>query len=308
MTKEEVISTLQHISKETGAPYLTKKDLRKTPGLEYNIYMHFENLAQALREAGLESSALAKKMATTDEELLMYLFDLGRRKNKTPSTLDVNRDRKYNYSIFLRRFGSIKDAYKLAKQKFEPENIPPKTDIDSKDNDNIKVNKADIDEKISTQPIKEFEYKGNFYGVAAENLVVSELLYRGYEAYLINVDLGLDVMAQKDGKTYYFQVKNVSFDKSNTRAVPITKTSYLRNKSNNVYYFFIMQRDLVRDYIIIPQLKLLEFEGKGLINTEEEGKLNLTFTKEKSDYLIKFSSEAENLDAYTNRKAWDYLK
>lgn len=299
MTREKVIQELKDLSTRLNKMRLTTGDIRKVPKLQFYIYEHFDNLAEALYESGLDSSVLAKAMATTKNDLLKYLWDLGIRKGKTPSSLDINRDRKYNYKIFSRRFGTVKEAYDVAKKTFEPQ------ESDSKNIENLSTQEI-IKTEIRTV-IKEFEYKGQFYGVAAENLVVSELLYRGYEAYLINVDLGLDVMGQKEGKTYYFQVKNISFDNSNTRTIQIKKSSYTRNKSNNVYYFLIMQTELKRDYIIIPQFKLQELEEKGVNKTEDDANLSLTFSKKDNTYFIKFASIEESLDAFTNKKGWGYL-
>lgn len=304
MTKDQVIQNLKNLSVKTSRPKLTLSDIRKIPKLEYYLYVYFENVAEALNEAGLEPSRLAKSYATSDDNLLHYLLDLGVRLKRKPNSRDINKDRKYEYHLFSRRFkhlgkNYLEKAYDLAKEKFG--SVVVKVDTQE-----LIAIAEDVKVKVSI-PIKEFEYKSEYYGIAAENLAVSELLYRGYESYLINVDLGLDVMAQKNGKTYYFQVKNISFDNSNTRTIPITASSYIRNKSNNVYYFFIMQIEFMRNYIIIPQFKLQEWEQKNLIKTKEQEKINLTFVKKDEHFSIKFEASSELLDAYLNEKGWNYL-
>jgi len=298
MTKAQVIQKLKDLSKIAKKSKLTLKDIRKIPKLEFYLYIHFENIADALNESGLESSQLAKSYATTNDELLQYLWNLSIRIKKVPSSRDINKDDEYEYHIFTRRFTTVKNAYDTAKKKF-----------DSIKRLNIEEHlliKAEMESEIII-PIKEFAYKGEFYGVAAENLVVSELLYRGYEAYLINVDLGLDVVAQKDGKTFYFQVKNISFDKSNARTITITKSSYIRNKGNNVYYFLIMQKKFERDFIIIPQLRFQEFEENGSIKTDDKKNFSLSFVKKNHSYFIKFKAIEESLEAFTNQRAWKYI-
>jgi len=299
MTKEQVIQRLKDLSKEIKKLRLTLVDIRKIPKLEFYLYQYFENVADALNESGLEPSQLAKSYATTEYELLKYLWDLSIRIKREPSSRDVNKDGRYEYHMFSRHFDDFKKAWNLAKKKFGSkrhylnlrENLPIKEEINTG----------------NTIPITEFAYKGEYYGVAAENLVVSELLYRGYEAYLINVDLGLDVMAQKNGKTFFFQVKNISFDNSNTRTITITKSSYIRNKSNNVYYFLIMQTKFKRDFIIIPQLKFQEFEERELIKPANNENLSLSFEKNNGLYFLKFKEVKESLEAFTNQKAWRYL-
>jgi len=299
MTKAQVIQRLKELSKEINKRKLTLRDIRKIPKLEFNLYIYFENVADALSESGLESSQLAKIYATTDDELLQYLWNLSIRIKKVPSSRDINKDGEHEYHIFARRFVTVKNAYDAAKKKFG--STEHRLNIE----EHLPI-KEEVNPEV-TIPIKEFAYKGEFYGVAAENLVVSELLYRGYEAYLINVDLGLDVVAQKDGKTFYFQVKNISFDNSNTRTITITKSSYIRNKANNVYYFLIMQTKFERDFIIIPQLRFQEFEENGLIKPADKENLSLSFTKKNNSYFIKFKAIEESLEAFTNQKAWKYI-
>lgn len=300
MTKNQVIQKLKALSKKAKKTRLTLSEIRKVPKLEYYIYVHYENLAEALHEAGLDSSKLAKSMATSNDELLKYLWNLKISKQKVPTSWDINKDGKFDYHIFSRRFGDLKQANKKAEEKYSPRVRQLQVD-----------DQITLDEKVSVEvvaPIEDIEYKGNFYGVAAENLVVSELLYRGYEAYLINVDLGLDVLAQKNRKTFYLQVKNVSFDNSDDRTVKITNSSYVRNISYDVYYFLVMQKHLKRDYVIIPQFKLLELEQKGLINPSGGDKISLFVKRDNNKYYLVFGNEREGLDAYTNEKAWGYLR
>jgi len=299
-----LLEKLRQLQRTHDKKYLTLDVIKKQKRLSYYLYLYYDTVAEALEDAGLESSPLAKSYAKSDKECLNFLWELSFKKGgRKPTTMDLKRARGIDYKTYNRRFGSLGEAYEKAKELFggQQEKQP---ELEKK---KLVKEQEILDAEIPFE-IEDFEYKGNFYGVAAENLVISELLYRGYEAYLINVDLGLDVMAQKDGKFYYLQVKNISFDNANRRVCPVTTSSYLRNKGNNVYYFFVMQKKLKRDYIIIPWLKLQEYESKGYINTKsEKNKLELFFVKDKDKYFITHKDEKESLDSYTNDRAWVYL-
>jgi len=305
ITKEELLEKLRQLQRTLNKPYITGNDIKKSEKrLNYYLYLHYDTIAEALEEAGLEPSPLAKSYAKSDDEFLEILWKLSLEKGRRPTTMDLKRAKGVDYRTYKRRFGGIKEAYELAKRKFGE-----KSKGTFKPTKDKLIGKREPDVTTAGDALKNIDHKSHFYGVAAENLVVSELLYRGYEAYLINVDLGLDVMAQKEGKAYYIQVKNISFDNARRRMCPITKSAYLRNRGNDVCYFFVMQKGFKRDYIIIPYFKFQEYESRGFINLDsDKGKLELPFVKDGSHYYVILGKDSESLEAYTNDKAWPYLK
>lgn len=54
-------------------------------------------------------------------------------------------------------------------------------------------------------------HKKLFLGKAGEYRVVSELLLRGYNANMLPMDAGVDIMAEKDSMFYQFQVRTSSY-------------------------------------------------------------------------------------------------
>lgn len=250
MTKDEVIDRLKELAVKLGTPRITQKEIRSVNGLEYHLRIHFAGLAVALKEAGLEPSSLAVKMNTTNEELLNYLLNLGKKIGKRPTVFDVKRDKKFSEVIFKKRFGNIEKAYKLAINESKPQTK---------------------NEKGETF-LEDFPYRSLFWGKATELYIVAELMYRGFNSSLLPVDLGVDVLAIKDSKTFYFQVKNISFDKVASRTIPITTSSFSKNQSSNMFYVFVLQRGQKKNVLILPYQRMHELMRKKLISFNEESK------------------------------------
>lgn len=78
----------------------------------------------------------------------------------------------------------------------------------------------------------------NYIGSAGEMAVCSELLFREYNVSQMSVDDGVDVVAIKNGKTFYIQVKTTQVT-SNSFSVTIRSKSFERYNSNDCYYIVV---------------------------------------------------------------------
>ncbi len=68
--------------------------------------------------------------------------------------------------------------------------------------------KEQEDEEKEEQKTEELEpISTQYVGKAGEHLVVSELLFKGYNASIMSVDEGLDIVATKGERLYNIQVK-----------------------------------------------------------------------------------------------------
>ena len=75
-----------------------------------------------------------------------------------------------------------------------------------KKSDDIKI--AEAVNKSGRTYVKEIDKERDRYtGKAGEFAVISELLFRQYNASLTSLDNGIDIIALKDGMTYYIQAK-----------------------------------------------------------------------------------------------------
>lgn len=276
MTKSEVLKQLQQLATQyKHKKYLTLKDIRTVPKLAYYIQLHYRKLAVALEAANLPTSHLAASMNIKSEDLLNYLRDLGKKLGHKPTVWDIYDDKdvykkysgkKFSWSIFKSRFNGLRNA--LAQ-------IDPKTEK--------------IDQKILSDTIKQenpefFQNKNRFFGKAAELHVTAELLYHGFQSANIPVDEGLDVLAVKSNKTFYFQVKHKDLD--NNQHINITKSSFEKRGGGDVYYIFVLLSARIREFLIIPYHIINDWVRVGLAE-EKDGGYSFLIKKDGNNYKLK---------------------
>lgn len=98
-----------------------------------------------------------------------------------------------------------------------------------------------------------------FTGKAGEHLVCSELLFRGYNASIMSVDVGMDIIATKNNKLFSIQVKTANANDYDTYNFDVRKVSFERDYAGNTFYVFILRAKNKTDYLILP---LNEMEKK----------------------------------------------
>lgn len=265
MDKNQVLDKLKKLAKSIRHnKIITQKDVRTIPKLGYYLTLHFRNLGTALREAGLPSSHLASKMAVTNEQLLMYLKDLQKELKRNPRTWDITHDedlykkysqKKFTWRIFKTRFGGFKNALKNLENQ-----IDKRANMGSIEN---------LNEETEKENSEFFQNKTRYYGKAAELHVAAELLYRGFQAANIPIDEGLDILAVKNNKTFYFQVKHK--DLNNNESIHVTRSSFERRGGGDVYYIFVLLSDKKRDFVIVPYHIVSDWIRTGLAEEKEKG-------------------------------------
>ena len=292
MTKNEVINNLKVLaSRFKNKKYLTLKEIRSIPKLDYYIQFHFRKLGNALQVANLPSSKLAAGMNITNEQLLNYLVDLRNKLGRYPKVWDFTDDKdiykkyskyKITWSIYKSRFGGLTKAREL-------------TGMQKDKTKEYKTRSAEgnFGEGEETLP------KNRFWGEAAELHVLAELLYRQFQAANIPVDVGLDILAFKNNKTYYFQVKHK--DLSNNQAIKITKSSFKKTGGGEVYYIFVLLSDNSRDFLIIPYHIMNDWIREKIVEDTSDGYL-LYIKKQDNHYKLK----EKTLNNYLNN--WEDIK
>lgn len=98
-----------------------------------------------------------------------------------------------------------------------------------------------------------------FTGKAGEHLVCSELLFRGYNASIMSVDSGMDIIATKNNKLFSIQVKTSNANAYDTYNFDVRKISFEKNYAGNTFYVFILRAKAETKFLIIP---LYEMEKK----------------------------------------------
>ena len=165
--------------------------------------------------------------------------DIAKLKNKFSSALSSDIKRKKFKSNFKRiknkRGGYQQGKYKL---KVTKKPAPPLLPLP----------------EISTQ----------YTGKAGEHAVLSELLFYGYNASIMTVDDGIDIVASKDNHYFHIQVKTSSAKtKKDEFSFKIEQERFKQKFSGNTFYIFVMRRTddsrYFNDFIVLssPEVKSL---------------------------------------------------
>jgi CRISPR/Cas system-associated exonuclease Cas4 (RecB family) len=97
-----------------------------------------------------------------------------------------------------------------------------------------------------------------FTGKAGEHAVCAELLFREFNASIMSVDVGIDIIATKNNRLFSIQVKTSNANEYNTYNFDVRKVSFERDHAGNTFYVFILRSKKI-DYLILP---LSEMEKK----------------------------------------------
>lgn len=156
--------------------------------------------------------------------------------------------------------------------------------------------KATLEEKDEEEEKEAIE--SSFIGKAGEHLVCSELLFRGYNASIMSVDSGMDIIATKNNKLFSIQVKTAHLNSYKTYVFNVRKVSFEKDYSGSVYYVFVLRSESTVRYIILPILEMekkvyekaiLELKTRGLYRVsfrESEGKIFLGNKEHEISYYM----------------------
>lgn len=149
-------------------------------------------------------------------------------------------------------------------------------------------------EKLSTQ----------YIGKAGKYLVASELLFRGYNASLMGVDEGVDIVAIKENKLFNIQVKTSNLNKFNMYISDINISSFEKHNSSNTYYIFVLKGDET-NFLILPYHKIQELIGTKIIkkvNKDTRYRVNIKIREN----IIYLGNLNNNISYYLNN--WELIK
>lgn len=303
-----IIVELKKVAETLNKQRFTRDEFIKNSQIPISvrdIENNFGSFANLMIEAGFRPQ---KHHKISDEELFNEYDSaykkLGHYPLGHPGEEELGKLTPISGGTFRKRFRGLKNflfEYKnwlLEKQTItQNKTIPGKARI---------ISKEVVEEVISS-----FNNKQRFAGRAAENLVVAELLFRGFNAQLLQVDEGIDVFALniRNNELYLIQVKHTYYEVSNKSGpISITVSSFEKNKKSNVYYIFVLERVLnEREFLILPFLKIDELMKNGSISKNENSK-QMSFRvlhKGVEDAFIGKISESTDVTRYIN--AWDVL-
>lgn len=132
------------------------------------------------------------------------------------------------------------------------------------DNENFREEDTIQEEKL--------QIEGSFTGKAGEHLVCSEMLFRGFNASIMSVDVGLDIVATKDDKMYGIQVKTSNLNSFKTYVFDLRKASFERHNSGNIFYIFVLHGEKENRFLILPYHIIEKLINQGVILNVGHGK------------------------------------
>ena len=126
------------------------------------------------------------------------------------------------------------------------------------------------EKKSASKKNKKTAYKekigGGFTGKAGEHYVTSELLFRGYNASIMSVDIGMDIIATRNGKLFSLQVKTSNLHAGKSFIFDMRKVALERNYAGNVFYIFVMiHADSSKSSLVLPSYKINELVDSNAI-------------------------------------------
>lgn len=173
----------------------------------------------------------------------------------------------------------------------------------------LNLKKAEIK---NTQKVIEIEKEedeklvvgSSFTGKAGEHLVCSELLFRGYNASIMSVDVGMDIAATKENKLFSIQVKTANLNKYNTYNFDVRKVSFERQQSGNVFYIFILKGNK-NQFLILPYYEMeRKVHEKAILEINKNKNYRVTISiREKKIYL---GNRDHNMSYFLDN--WDIIK
>jgi Holliday junction resolvase len=145
--------------------------------------------------------------------------------------------------------------------------------------------------------------EGGYTGKGGEHLVTSELLFRGYNASIMSVDVGIDISAIKDNKFFGIQVKTSNANKFDVYNFHIRKVSFDRHNQGNIFYIFVL-RGTENKFLILSSSDVERKIKEGAIYAVNNNTGYALLIKIRDNQI--FLGSKHDMNYYLNN--WDLIK
>ena len=172
-----------------------------------------------------------------------------------------------------------------------PEIIIPNDKVDEVEEQNSESEKINIE--------------SGYTGKGGEHLVCSELLFRGFNASIMSVDVGMDIIATRDNQLFSIQVKTANINRFEQYVYDVRKVSFERHNSGNIYYVFVLHGEKKNNFLVVPLLEMEKKVHEKAILEVGHGKryrVNIKFR----DDTIYLGTKAHDMNYYLNN--WALIK
>ena len=195
----------------------------------------------------------------------------------------------------IRNKGKKSDFVKIAPSTYA---LNPSKEEDQR----IVEQKIEEKEEVEEEKIK---IESGYTGKGGEHLVCSELLFRGFNASIMSVDVGMDIIATKNNQLFSIQVKTSNLNRFDTYVFDVRKVSFERHDSGNIYYIFVLHGEKENNFLILPLHEMEKKVHEKAILEVGHGKryrVNIKF-RENNIYLGNMEHE---MNYYLNN--WNIIK
>lgn len=140
-----------------------------------------------------------------------------------------------------------------------------------------------------------------FCGKGGEFAVVSELLFRGYNASIMSADEGVDITASKGDKFFFIQVKT-SFFKENKLSVFIKPNKFINSSNANIFYvivfrYYSCEEHMTNRFLILANGDINRMQHGGYISTSDAG-MTIKIKQDKRGLFIYNRDKEEDATYY----------
>ncbi len=150
------------------------------------------------------------------------------------------------------------------------------------------------------------KFKSGFIGKAGEHYVAAELLFRGFNASIMSVDIGMDIIATNNNKLYSLQVKTSNLHPNNAFIFDIKKVALERDHAGREFYVFVMiHDDESKSALILPAIKINELiDSNAIKDLKSAERFRVTLKIRKNNIYI--GTLDNEINYYWNK--WEVIK
>lgn len=154
----------------------------------------------------------------------------------------------------------------------------------------------------NTQYVKP-QVSTTYIGKGGECAVLSELLFNGYNANIMTVDEGIDIVASKDDKFFYIQVKTTYIKKERLNLPSIKFYRFNQYDKQNTFYIIVLryytESNPRNEFLLFRSSDIEKYLATDKIKKENEN-ISMTIKFEEGKILLCNGKNYESIDYHFN--------
>ena len=139
-----------------------------------------------------------------------------------------------------------------------------------------------------------------FTGKGGEYAVMSELLFWGFNASLMSVDDGIDIVCSKNNRFFHIQVKTATPDINGRYGFSIKQQSFDTHDSGSTFYIFVLRgknTNVYNEYMVLPSSDIRNQKNLGVINGDLSMSIGISYDKDTKKYRL---NKKHDINIYLN--------